>query len=367
MMTTIEWTEKTWNPVAGCSVTSPGCKNCYAMKTAHRLGQIGATAPKYAGLTKVVNGRPVWTGVIGEGSDAEWEQPLRRRKPTVWFVNSMGDLFHPKVTDAQIDRVFAIMARCPQHRFQILTKYPARMRDYVSGAEARIFAATRPDQPDALARHGRAPWWPLPHVWLGVSVEDQRRADERIPILLDTPAAVRFISAEPLLGPVHLSLLSTGYGDFPAARVVGDTVDALTGERVVGRSGGYERVDDWPGLDWVIVGGESGPGARPMHPDWARSLRDQCAAADVPFFFKQWGAFQPIDPVDRSGNAPESARRSARATVLDPAHACGHVRFHDGTVLAARPKSRDPKTLDGVTHHAMPDTAPPPSIQETDL
>ena len=267
-MTTIEWTEQTWNPVVGCSVTSPGCKNCYAMRMAHRLGANPAT-PHYAGLTQMSKGGPVWAGRVTTAPDHIWEAPLRRRKPTTYFVNSMGDLFHPKVTDAQIVRVFAIMALCPQHRFQMLTKQPARMRDW-------------------MRAHASDPEGGWDNVWLGVSVEDQTRANERIPILLDTPAAVRFISAEPLLGPVDL-LNAIGLGK------------RLKNE-----------------MDWVIVGGESGPASRPMNPAWAQQIRDDCAAAGVPFFFKQWGRFQPAD---------------------------------DGQSMI---RGRDPKTLDGVVHAAMP-------------
>jgi protein gp37 len=208
---------------------------------------------------------------------------LRWSKPRRIFVNLMGDLFHPDVPDDFIDRVFAVMALSPQHTFQVLTKRPERMRAYMNHGEgfgrwgfidgrARQIYVERNHSPFPA---GKVLIGPLPNVWLGVSVEDQTAADERIPLLLKTPAAVRWISAEPLLGSVDLS---RWIHDIPPA-----------GDSRTGHDGGkFSR------LDWVVVGGESGPSARPMHPDWARSLRDQCAAAGVPFLFKQWGEWRPI-------------------------------------------------------------------------
>ena len=257
-MSKIEWTGKTWNPIVGCSVVSPGCTNCYAMKDAWRFHHNSAT-PHYRDTAKRVNGKAVWTGKVALAPDHILLEPLRRKKPTTWFVNSMGDLFHESVPDEWIDRVFAVMAHAPQHQFQILTKRARRMREYLSGDALRRVAraANRIRTVDGLIG------WPLPNVWLGVSTEDQKRADERIPDLLATPAAVRFISAEPLIGPIKLK-------------------EVLGGDWLASGKSGERR-----GLDWVIVGGESGKGARPMHPDWARALRDQCASAGVPFFMKQ--------------------------------------------------------------------------------
>jgi len=257
----IEWTNATWNPVTGCSIVSKGCTNCYAMQVAGRMEAIsiahearhgGDPGPmlRYGGTTEQTRrGKSVWTGKINLVPEV-LTAPLRWKKPRRIFVNSMSDLFHEGVPDEWIDKVFAVMALCPQHSFQVLTKRPARMRAYLSNQPQ-----ARRRWEDVLRTMGimhRSPAVVLRNVWLGTSVEDQGSANERIPELLATPAAVRFISAEPLLGPV-------------------DMIWALCG------------------LDWVIVGGESGPGARPMHPDWARSLRDQCADAGTPFFFKQWG------------------------------------------------------------------------------
>jgi protein gp37 len=284
--TKIEWTEQTWNPIVGCSLASPGCTNCYAMRTAYRMSQNPKT-PQYHGTAKLVNGKPVFTGKLALVEKALLE-PLKRRKPTTYFVNSMGDLFHEDMPDDWIDRVFAVMALCPQHTFQVLTKRADRMRDYVLNAFERI------DELLENARQCGEDWtslttrievindgyngteiWPLPNIWLGVSVEDQKRADERIPDLFATPAAIRFISAEPLLGPVSLRWLNAFPENAP-----------YTGMK---SPAGTNEFDGLARLDQVIVGGESGPNARPMHPDWARSLRDQCKAAGTAFFFKQHG------------------------------------------------------------------------------
>jgi len=359
-MSKIEWTDATWNPLVGCAVTSPGCTNCYAMAMAGRLeamNEATGKTPHYAGLTRKVNGKTVWTGKVGQAPDAVWEQPLRRRKPTTYFVNSMGDLFHPEVTDDQIDRVFAIMALAPQHRFQVLTKHPERMRDWMIAdpfsriLNVRVQGISVFDQ-IAKGRKLSFQEWPLPNVWLGVSVEDQRRADERIPLLLDTPAAVRFVSCEPLLGPVNLTLIQkagTGTEDAP---VQGDYwLSAIHGGACVfDPDPGQDPDEGWvhifdahPKLDWVIVGGESGPDARPMHPDWARSIRDQCADADVPFFFKQWGEYFPHGMTWKEGGDYSSAYiREAP------------VSLPSGTMVYRVGKSKAGRLLDGVVHDAMP-------------
>lgn len=276
-MTKIEWVRnadgspgESWNPVVGCSVLTPGCTNCYAMKMGWRLANNPAT-PHYAGTVEKVKGKPVWTGKVARAPEAVLTEPLRRRKPTTYFVNSMGDLFHEDVPDAWIDRVFAVMALAPQHTFQVLTKRAERMREYVGNARLRIlgdgvdralrdaginwngFSGDRYSQAIAAATH-----WPLPNVWMGVSAERQAEADERIPDLLATPAAVRFVSVEPMLGPVDLTeWLHDSDCDIATEGFCICTCRDLREPR----------------LDWVIAGGESGPGARPMHPDWARAIR----------------------------------------------------------------------------------------------
>lgn len=230
----IEWTDATWNPVTGCSVVSRGCRNCYAM---HLAGTRLKHHPSRAGLTKKVNGRHVWTGDV-RLNDQWMRQPLKWKKPRRIFVCAHGDLFHENVPDAWIDRVFDVMLRCPQHIFQVLTKRPGRMREYVAGRFGELHL-------------------PL-NFWLGVSVEDQKSADARLPALVNTPAAVRFVSYEPATGRVDLR------------RYIRD-------------------------LEWVIAGGESllnaSGDAWPALPDWFRTVRDQCLAAGVPFFFKQWGEY----------------------------------------------------------------------------
>ncbi len=322
-MTKIEWTEVTWNPIVGCSLASPGCTNCYAMRFAGtRLGHV----PKYDGLTQTAKLGPVWTGKLAFDEKALLA-PLGWKRPRMVFVNSMGDLFHDGVPDAWIDRVFAVMALCPQHTFQVLTKRSGRMRDYCQlrfetewGSEMLCEAIEDLDQfnSDAGGDHDA----PLPNVWLGVSVEDQQRAHERIPDLDATPAAVRWISAEPLIGPVDLMMPGVGKPD------------------------------------WVVAGGESGPGARPMHPDWARSLRDQCAAADVPFFFKQWGDWELS--LDRERDDPDWRADYSRNYVDQGKSRWLNIEggrgFHGDRFVVMRRvgKKRAGRLLDGIEHNGMP-------------
>jgi protein gp37 len=290
--TSIEWTDRTWGPVRGCAPVSPGCTNCYAQRQAHRFAGRGEP---FDGLTRAREKLgPVWTGQARFIASALVE-PLTWKTPQRVFVNSMSDLFHQDITNEQIAAIFGVMGAARQHTFQVLTKRPERMVKWFEWLKERrlsnavICASSAAFQLDGVRDRGPvralnplAPW-PLPNVWIGVSVEDQQRADERIPLLLRTPAAVRFLSCEPLLSPIDLAMLHH------------DSItnfDALRGRHGLSLSGDCEK------LDLVIVGGESGPGARPMHPAWARSLRDQCLAAGVPFFFKQWGDWAPF--VDES-------------------------------------------------------------------
>jgi len=340
-MTQIEWTHmpgfkgETWNPVVGCQIVSKGCTNCYAMRQAARLLDGNPKTPHYAGTTRQVNGQAVWTGKIGMAPDTAFNAPLRAKAPRCYFVNSMGDLFAEGVPDGWIDRAFAVMALTPQHRYLILTKRPDRMRAYLS-AECRgreITAAMfglRAGEPLSYAGP-----WPLKNVWLGVSVEDQAAADSRIPDLLATPAAVRFISAEPLLGPVDLTSIRRREAE------------------------GFMRPLDGrlSRIDWVIAGGESGKGARPMHPDWARGLRDQCAAAGVAFFLKQWGQWLPIYDRDREDpdwqHVGEAERLSPKGRWLNLEGGHG---FHGERVVRVDRvgKTAAGARLDGVEHRAFP-------------
>ncbi|MFI7644101.1 DUF5131 family protein [Nonomuraea sp. NPDC049400] len=296
--TKIEWSDATWNPVTGCTKVSPGCDNCYAETFAER-----------------------WRGTKGHhfenGFDVQLrperlDQPLRWKTPRRIFVNSMSDLFHDAVPDEYIARVFATMALTPQHTYQILTKRHGRMRSFLtnppkndngeyedgvgwlpgSGAKWMVAEALEETGRDADRRLNEEQWalvewpagrleWPLPNVWIGVSVEDQQRAELRIPALLETPAAVRFLSCEPLTRLVDLRNLKVR--DRLIDCLGGDVKDPADGAVICGTPSV---------IDWVIVGGESGPGARPMYPDWARNLRDQCQGRAA-FYFKQWGLWAP--------------------------------------------------------------------------
>lgn len=307
----IEWTDATWNPVVGCSIVSPGCTNCYAMRMAARLQRMGM--PHYASLTQPSKAGPVWTGEVALAPAHILQAPLGWKKPKRIFVNSMGDLFHESIPDEWIDKVFAVMACAGNHTFQILTKRAVRMRNYIQGLMQEQSDGRERIQMQAYAIsrcvqfEGR--WLfdlPLPNVWLGVSAERQQEADERIPLLLQTPAAVRFVSAEPLLGKVdmHRWMLGWGGGDVAHCENCGHGHGftrcpntggiAPTAIRNNIKCTGFRRKTGWGGLDWIIVGGESGPHARPMETVWAESLRDQCRAAEVPFFFKQMARKAPI-------------------------------------------------------------------------
>jgi len=318
--TGIEWTDATWTPVRArhkvtgkigwfCEHVSPGCINCYAEGINLRLG----------------------SGVRFRRQDRDQVEifldekmvllPLRWKKPRRIFVCSMTDLFADFVTDEMIGQVFALMARCPQHTFQVLTKRAQRMREFVERSNPY-------DRTTALAQLHAGDWneaaaqlWPLPNVWLGVSAEDQVRADERIPPLLQTQAAKRFLSAEPLLGRLDLRCIA------PTDSGYINALSSSTG----------------PNLDWVIAGGESGREARPMHPDWARALRDQCQAAGVPFFFKQWGEWAPTPSSNKSSREMKVKERGACPAVLSPA---GDVVRVGKTAAGAM--------LDGVEHREFP-------------
>lgn len=248
--TNISWAEATWNPITGCSVLSPGCKRCYAMRLA---GTRMKHHPSRAGLTIDTPAGPVWNGEVR--FNEQWlDQPLRWRKPRMIFVCAHADLFHENVPDEWIRPIFEVMFYAHQHIFMVLTKRTARARAFLSGRAH------------------------LRNVWIGASVEDQKHADERIPDLLATPAALHWISAEPLLGPVFIrdewirpDLAENSYG---------------------------------AALRWVVSGGESQGSDRPTHPAWARSLRDQCVAAGVPYHWKQWGDHRPAASIEEATSYP---------------------------------------------------------------
>ncbi|MUO84844.1 phage Gp37/Gp68 family protein [Agrobacterium vitis] len=349
--TKIEWTDATWNPITGCSIVSPGCTNCYAMKLAGTRLQ---HHPSRAGLTKDSKAGPVWNGQV-RFNDGWLTQPLQWKKPRMIFVCAHGDLFAEGVPDEWIDKVFAVMALAPHHTFQVLTKRPERMREYLRDDMvcSRIGEQQRKidDDMTAYTDIGVDAPFPLPNVWLGVSVEDQPRAEQRIPILLDTPAAIRWISAEPLLGGFDLRKL-------PSVIFAAD-INALTGTL---RWDGGPTETGGQRLDWVVAGGESGRNARPMHPDWARSLRDQCAAAGVPFLFKQWGQWGPIEEtvgsheqfaIGHSGKLVKSADLAypdgkARSSLPEEDRRGLHSMYSVGKKAAGR-------LLDGVEHNGFPE------------
>lgn len=268
----IEWTDTTWNPVQGCSRVSPGCENCYAERMARRFDKPGMWGE---GLTVVRNGKPGWSGDVRLREEIV-EDPLRWRKPRRVFVCSTSDLFHEKVPFPYIARVFWTMMRAPKHTFQVLTKRPRRAVEF--------FRWLNESPAEELAPHvnerAMSPYFPPEHVHIGVSAEDQKRLMERVPYLMHIPASVRWLSAEPLLGPLDL-----GWLDYPDGRI-----HPLQGLWHEDGTGTVRRRC----LDWIVVGGESGQGARPMHPDWVRDIRDACEEHDVPFFFKQWGEFGPV-------------------------------------------------------------------------
>lgn len=269
----IAWTETTWNPVSGCSKVSEGCRNCYAERFWPRLS--ASHVGRYRGRK--------FTDVLCH--EELLDQPLRWKRPRKIFVNSMSDLFHPDVPDVFIDRVFAVMGNVfclmeEPHVFQVLTKRPERMRRYLDDPST-VCRVTLAMKAMGLNLHGEnsPPVWPLPNVWLGVSVEDQETANERIPILLQTSASIRWISAEPLIGPIVLEDVRPPAGRIP------DPVGMFRSIRQKGSPpGSLSRID------WVVVGGESGPKARSSKKEWFESLIAECASADVPIFVKQLGA-----------------------------------------------------------------------------
>jgi protein gp37 len=277
--TKIEWTDKVWNPLSGCTKVSQGCKNCFAERLFPRVyGRDVVIANQCIEVVPFTVRHRKFTDVKLHAD--RLEQPLHWRKPRMIFVNSMSDLFHEDVPDEFIDRVFAVMALASRHVFQVLTKRPERMLGYmVSRSKSaqywkgavRGFGYSLEYEGISLVR------FPLPNVWLGVSVEDQETANERIPLLLQTPAAVRWVSAEPLLGPVDFRAITVDYEEMRGytRRIFRD---ALQNHECWGQD---------RGLQWIVAGSESGPKARPTELDWFRSIREQCVSAKVPFFFKQ--------------------------------------------------------------------------------
>lgn len=378
----IEWTDAVWNPVTGCTRVSAGCDNCYAVTQSHIRGSnpMPAMQKKYAGLT-VLNkaGDRHFNGKIRTHDDA-LEIPLHWKKPRRIFVNSMSDLFHKDVPFEFVDKVFAVVALCPQHTFQILTKRPERMAEYLNErwqpstitprGHGRDFVVEQlmlelaeqrgmidPANDDHFTTDGTSKVlanfsWPLRNVWLGTSVEDQPSADKRVPELLKCNAAVRFLSCEPLLGPLDLEKKIGGTRWIGGQRGCGAMHHGIGTPECPRELHHHHDERCKPGIDWVIVGGESGHSARPMHPDWPRSIRDQCAAARVPFFFKQWGEWAPV-----RGYGPSN--RSRHHCFDGPSKATPELSEYNGLSLAnvfRFGKKAAGRLLDGVEHNAMPAT-----------
>ena len=328
----IAWTDATLNFAYGCQKVSPACANCYAVGMVRRLVNCGHV--DLCGLT-VPPTMPAqdWSGGVVVKPE-RIEQALHWKKPRRIFINSLSDTFHDAIPENVLGHLWAVMRETPQHTYQILTKRPERMLSYIGRGRDRI----------------QWPQWPLPNVWLGVTVENQAMADKRIPLLLNTPAAVRFVSMEPLLGPVDM--------------------DDYVWERD-SRDWGQDR----PGLDWVIVGGESGPNARPMHPEWVRTIRDQCQEAGVPFFFKQWGEWRPAHADECfSGNMTTVWNQkdhpwlNEARQIPQPKTTCVHWGAHVYRSMIEHPetygwqvpvlrvgKKAAGDLLDGVQFHQMPD------------
>lgn len=318
--TPIEWTDATWNPITGCTLVSEGCKHCYAATLAagrmqHHWSRTGLARRNAGGEAK-------FTGEVR--FNEQWlDQPLRWNRSRLIFVCAHSDLFHEAVPDEWIDRVFHVMALAPQHTFQVLTKRPERAQVYLTNS----------------ATQQLYPGLPLPNVWLGTSVEDQATAAARVPPLLATPAAVRFVSYEPALGPVNFRRLRLA----PDYHMM---LDALEGYGL--SSGGRTRID------WVIVGGESGRGARPMHPDWARKVRDDCEAAGVAFLFKQWGAWidEQVATAAHMAPGPDMFDRfgQPKGPNWHPYDAGGR----NGGMMIRVGKKAAGRLLDGREHNGMP-------------
>ena len=318
-VTKIEWTDATWNPIRGCSRVSEGCRNCYAERVAARFS--GPKEP-YAGLAIWKGGEPHWTGKI-QFVESHLYDPLRWKQHKKIFVNSMSDPFHPGVTDDMIDSIFAVMALSDWHTHQMLTKRVKRMRTYTHSegaiAASNILQARVAQEAERIAQDRgetiSAWWdawledWPLKNIWLGASAEDQANYDFRRDDLENTDAAVIWWSLEPLIGPITLNLNSS------------------------------KRLPDW-----IVIGGESGPEARPMHPKWARDIRDECRDAMVPLFFKQWGEFAPF----RNERFPQVSVN------LDGSRSNNLVYGSDWQIMSKVGKAKAGHLLDGREYKEFP-------------
>jgi protein gp37 len=358
----------TWNPIVGCSIKSAACTHCYAMGVANRL--LDKPGSHYEGTTKRVNGNAVWTGKVALAPEEIMLRPLRWSRPRGIFVNSMGDVFHEDVPDEWVTQAFVVMALANQHTFYILTKRPERMRAWMTahnraGEMKAVIRANVLRQP---ARLGFRKYdgtfdevldalpWPLANVWMGVTAEDQDRAVERIPVLLQTPAARRFVSIEPMLGEMDLRRLTVEPGvHLDALGYYGQSSDA--GETSLDFPAALGRYPyKSPRLDWVLVGGESGDRKkiRVMRPDWARKIRDQCVEAGVAYFFKQWGEYVTGRA---DGDVFHVDGKTHGQLGLSEAGVKVAMRAVDGVIFGAVGVGRAGAELDGRTWNQRPPSA----------
>ena len=326
----IEWTDKVWNPVTGCTSVSEGCRNCYAKRMANRLkGRFGYPADD-----------PFKVTLHPERLD----EPQGWKKPRRIFVCSMSDLFHKDVPDYFISRVLNVPMRgAHRHTYLILTKRPDRAKSFLEGfynGTGKVVACVDENRKPI-------PTKPCPRIYLGVSVEDQPSADHRIPYLLQTPAAKRFVSYEPALGPVDFKGHIEPYWECPKCH-------SWSISKPVNPPTCCSFPSKWKlnyGINQIIMGGETGPGARPMHPDWARSVRDQCVEADVPFFFKQWGEWSQTQG-EPGGDLGGDMRKGNVEIVKSSGENDGH--FRKGDVLMRRVgKKNAGHLLDGKEHRGL--------------
>jgi protein gp37 len=360
--TKIEWTDVTWNPVTGCSPVSEGCENCYARRLAFRLrGRFGYPDDEPFKVTL---------------HPELLEEPLRWRKPRRVFVCSMGDLFHPDVPDHFIARVWSTMRYSPHHTYIILTKRPERMAEWFEKIwcyewEGYMrFGHEKGDNGTKGYIIGVADRWPLPNVWIGVTAENQARAEERIPVLLKIPAVVRFVSVEPMLGPVDLrQWLGEARFCERHGQLCEEGVSWENGQLVCRYC--KRPVERLRLLHWVIAGGETGPDARPMNPTWVRSLRDQCIETETSFFFKSWGEWAPSKPfvIDHAERIEKGLPPVKKYLILDSglseedmkrdrgirAAICGRA----GITMAKVDKRSAGRLLDGREWNQFPTPIPP--------
>lgn len=322
----IEWTDTTWNPITGCSKVSSGCANCYAEGIAKRFW---GDRP-----FKEVKFHP-----------ERLEQPIKWRKPRKVFVNSMSDLFHPEITDEHLDQIFAVMALTPHHTYQVLTKRPERMLEYLTtkSRHGRILLSRKgnPYIPGGL--YPLAPYWPLPNLWLGVSVENQKAADERIPLLLQAPATMRFLSCEPLLEGVDLGMGQicnccggTGRHCDPCSYTGWETEPLILDEEF----DGIEFLASKP--DWVIVGGESGHNARPCDIAWIRSIVQQCPDPEVACFVKQLGSNPVMNVYDWYEWCEQEGFERDEAQLIDWEYSWGQPPLETLCKIPCKNKGNDP-------------------------